>query len=76
MLKWEGESNGSLARLRFHRKGTYPVLVGRVDADRQFYIWPGFGVQGEAVFPWPEGMELGDELRAYVEAQWYLLDKP
>jgi len=41
-----------------------------------FYIWPGNGVQGEAVFPWPEGMELGDELRAYVEAQWYLLDKP
>jgi len=76
MLKWQGAHDEALEWLRLHRKGKYPVVVGRVDANRMFSIWPGEGTLGQVDLPWPDGMELGDDLKKYVEAQWYLLDKP
>ena len=52
--------------------GAFDYLAAEI-WPTEIYLWPGRGTKGEILTPIPDGMEFGDDLKRYVEAQHRLM---
>ena len=77
-IKWLGAEGQALDVLGTGMQATGEIMACIFNTGtllRLIRIWPNDGIGEEIQFSWPEDMEFGDELRAYIEAQFKLLNK-